>query len=96
MSVDYNLTGLMDVAVFLNSGTGDLFWSVLLVPVWFILMISFRNSGNGGGVDSMNISSFICMVLCFVLNSVGLVSIIPTGIFLSLTIIGLLLSKFLP
>jgi len=95
MDYNYSISGLMDVAVLLNTGTDSLFWSFLLIPLWLILMISFKNLGAGDSIDALNMSSFICLMVSFVLNAIGLVTILPIGIFLPLFIVGLLLKKFI-
>ena len=94
MEMNYSINGLMDVATFLNTGTGSMFWNILMLPVFFILMVSFRNSGNGDGIDSMNVSSFICLLISFVLNAIGLVSLVTVSIFLITMIVGVLLKRF--
>jgi hypothetical protein len=94
MDMNYTINGIMDVATFLNAGTTGLFWNILMLPVFFIIMISFRNSGNGDGIDSMNVSSFVCLMISFVLNAIGLTSIVTISIFLALMVIGVLIKRF--
>jgi hypothetical protein len=92
--MNYTINGLMDIATFLNTGTTNLFFNILMLPIFFIIMMSFRSSGNGDGIDSFNVSSLVCLMISFVLNSIGLVNVMVISLFLFMFIVGVLMKRF--
>jgi len=88
------ITNMTSMGDFLLEGTNGMFFSILMIPIFFILLISFRNSNAGDNIDSLNMASFICLMLSFVLSALGWANIMVVGIFLVMLLLGLILKRF--
>lgn len=90
-----SITSLESLSEFLMNGTDGLFFSVLMLPVFFIILVSLRVANVGDSVDCLNLTSLVCLLLSFVLSSVGLINVMIVGIFLVMLLIGLILRRFM-
>ena len=66
-----NITGLSDLAVWTNSITGGLFWPLILLGLFVILLISFKQYP---GERAFAASSFITMLVAIMMAIIGIVS----------------------
>lgn len=93
-----NITDIVSVFDYINSnissnGYTTIFFDVLFIPIFFVVIISCRNMNVGDNLDCLNISSFVCLMLSFVLSSINFCSFIIVGIFLALLVFGLFFKR---
>lgn len=95
-----NVTDLNGVFDFINNNIvaegvpSTLFFDIIMMPIFLIIIITSRSVNVGDNIDCLNISSFVCLFLSFVLSSIGYVNIVIVGVFLAMLCVGLLLKRF--
>lgn len=69
-------------------GNGDWFWTMIMIAVFFTLFLVFMRNQDEL-MQSMFVSSVICLVLSSILFSIGIVFIVIPLVFVLMTLVSM-------